>query len=151
VPEESKIFIVHGHDHAAANEIELSLNRHGLEAIVLHRQPDKGRTLIEKIEHYAANVAYVIIILTPDDTVIGSGPSLNEIPREEGRARQNVIFEWGYFVGKFGRERVCCIYKEGTVLPTDVSGVVYKPFRRSIDEVKYGLLEELKASGLKIL
>jgi len=147
---ETEIFIVHGHDHAAANEMEILLQRHGLKGIVLHRQPDQGRTLIEKIENYAANVSYVIVILTPDDTVIGSGPSVNKIPQEEGRARQNVIFEWGYFVGKFGREHVCCVYKEGTVLPSDVSGVVYKPFRQSIDEVKYDLLEELKASGLKV-
>ena len=144
-----RIFIVHGHDHVAVNELEIFLKDHSLEAIVLHRKPDEGRTLIEKIEHYS-NVDYAIIILTPDDTVIGSGPSVNKIRQEEGRARQNVIFEWGFFVGKFGRGNVCCLYKDGTALPSDVSGVVYKPFTNSVNEVKYELLQELKASKLNI-
>ena len=106
-------------------------------------------TLIEKIEHYS-DVVYAIVILTPDDTVIGSGKSVNKIRREELRARQNVIFEWGFFVGRYGREKVCCIYQEGTMLPSDVSGVVYKPYVKAVEEIKYNLLAELKAAGLNV-
>lgn len=142
-----KVFIVHGHDESAKNEIEIFLKENHLEPIVLHRQTDGGNTLIEKIEKYS-DVAYAIVIITPDDTVIGSGPSVSKISSQEGRARQNVIFEWGYFLGKYGRERVCCVYKQGVVLPSDLSGLVYKPFQHSIEEVKYSLLKELQAVGL---
>jgi len=144
-----KIFVVHGHEDAAKTEIELFLRQHGLEPIVLHRLPDRGMTLIEKIEHYS-EVVYAIVIMTPDDTVVGSGKSVNKIRREEHRARQNVIFEWGFFVGRYGRKKVCCIYEEGTNIPSDVSGVVYKPYSKSVEEIKYSLLEELKAAGLKV-
>ena len=144
-----KVFVVHGHEETAKNEIELFLREIGLEPIILHRMPDRGMTLIEKIEHYS-DVVYSIILLTPDDTVIGSGKSVNKIKRQEHRSRQNVIFEWGYFVGRFGRDRVCCVYKKGTNLPSDVSGVVYKPYAESVEEVKYALLQELKAAGLAV-
>ncbi|HKZ87824.1 MAG TPA: TIR domain-containing protein, partial [Candidatus Bathyarchaeia archaeon] len=72
----------------------------GLEPIVLHRQPDKGLTIIEKLEEYA-DVGYALILLTPDD--VGLEIAELEKPEEERkyqpRARQNVIFELGYFVG----------------------------------------------------
>ena len=96
-----KVFVVHGHDETAKSEIELFLREIGSEPIILHRMPDQGMTLIEKIEHYS-DVVYSIILLTPDDTLIGSGKSVNKIKRQEHRSRQNVIFEWGYFVGRFG-------------------------------------------------
>lgn len=144
-----KVFIVHGHDEGSRAEIELFLREQGLEPIVLHRQADHGLTLIEKVEKYS-DVRFAIVLLTPDDTVIGSGPSVNKIRSEEPRARQNVIFEWGFFVGKLGRGRVCCLVKRGVLLPSDVHGIVYKPFDLHINEVKYALRQELAAAGLSL-
>lgn len=137
-----QVFVVHGRDDAAKTELEVFLQELGLEPIVLHRRPDEGRTLIEKFEHLS-NVGFAVVLLTPDDSTISNGV-------EERRARQNVVFELGFFYGRLGRNRVCCVYKKGTALPTDISGIVYKEFQSSISEVKYELLRELKAAGLSV-
>ena len=119
-----KVFVVHGHDEALKNDMELFLKKIGQEPIVLHRQPDQGLTVIEKFERHS-DVAFVVVLLTPDD--VGYTQAESKMPENkrklESRARQNVIFEFGYFVGKLGRERVCCVYKEGVTVPTDISGL----------------------------
>jgi predicted nucleotide-binding protein len=69
-----------------------------LEAIILHEQPDQGLTIIEKFETYASQVGFAVVLLTPDDL---GGPA--SAPAQSARARQNVIFELGYFVGKLAR------------------------------------------------
>lgn len=138
------VFIVHGHNHEAKNELELFLKELGLNPIVLHRKVDEGQTIIEKFEKYS-NVGYAIILLTPDDTVASSGKTA-----EEKRARQNVIFEFGFFAGRLRRNRVCCLYQENVSLPSDLSGLIYKPFKNHIEEIKFALIKELKAAGYQV-
>ena len=144
-----KIFIVHGHDHKSKNEVEILLKDLGLEPIVLHRKADEGQTIIEKIEKHS-NVGYAVILLTPDDVVTHVQEQNGEEHTPEYRSRQNVIFEFGYFIGRLGRNRVCCLYKEKVALPSDVTGMIYKPFKQEIEEIKYSLLKELKAAGYNI-
>ncbi|MGO9643659.1 MAG: TIR domain-containing protein [Candidatus Bathyarchaeia archaeon] len=134
-----RIFIVHGHDETLKNQLEIFLTENGLEGVVLHRKPDEGRTIIEKLETYG-KVSYAFVLLTPDDEVKDSSKS-------EFRARQNVIFELGYFIGLLGRNRVCCLYKPGVVLPTDISGIVYKKVTTDVQSIGYDLLKELRAAG----
>jgi predicted nucleotide-binding protein len=142
---DNRIFLVHGQDEAIKNQTEIFLTEIGLNPIVLHRQADEGQTIIEKFEKHS-NVGYAIILLTPDD--IGYLASNDE--EKEFRSRQNVIFEFGYFVGKLGRNRVCCLYKEGVTLPTDVSGYVYKKINNSVEEAAFSILKDLKAAGFKV-
>lgn len=146
-----KVFIVHGHDTELKNEVELFLISINLQPIVLHRQLDEGLTVIEKFEKHS-DVVYAIILLTPDD--IGFPVKETDKPEEERdieyRARQNVIFEFGYFVGKLSRKNVCCIYKEGVQLPSDLNGLIYKPVNRSIEEVGLFVMKELKNVGLDV-
>lgn len=61
-----RVFIVHGHDHVAKNELERYLQELGLEPIILHRQADEGRTILEKFEKHS-DVGYAFVLLTPDD------------------------------------------------------------------------------------
>ena len=93
-----QVFVVHGHDEALKNDMELFLKKIGLEPIVLHRQPDQGLTVIEKFERHS-DVAFVVVLLTPDD--VGYTQAESKKPESkrklESRARQNVIFEFGYF------------------------------------------------------
>lgn len=120
-----QIFIVHGHDEATKWELKNYLqNTLGLpEPIILHEQVNQGRTLMEKFEHYALKAYVAMVLLTPDDSPadVGSG---NE---EKRRARQNVIFEMGYFLGALGRSsgRVLLLYKGTLELPSDITGVTY--------------------------
>jgi predicted nucleotide-binding protein len=66
----------------------------------------------------------------------------------KNRARQNVVMELGYFIGKLGRSKVCCLYKGDIELPSDMQGICYLHFKNSVDEVKDTIIEELKAAKI---
>jgi predicted nucleotide-binding protein len=146
-----KVFVVHGHDEVAKTNLEIFLAEIGLEPIVLHRQADEGLTVIEKFEKHS-DVGYAFILLTPDDVAyLRRDEEKPDAERtKEFRARQNVIFEFGYFVGKLGRSRVCCLYTGSVTLPSDVSGMIYKRYEKNIEEVAYSVIKDLKAVGMQI-
>lgn len=138
----TKVFVVHGHDELAKQEVARFLERVGLEAIILHEQVSQGRTIIEKLEQFA-DVSFAVVLLTPDDK--GAGKDAKEFVL---RARQNVVLELGYFLGRLGRDRVCAIKKSSVEVPGDFDGVVYT----DMDERgawKLELAGELKAAGMK--
>lgn len=120
-----RCFIVHGHDNLAMLELKNYLqNTLKLpEPVVLHEQPSQGRAIIEKFEDYAAKANLVFVLLTPDDKV----GSLIGSDEEKRRARQNVIFELGYFLALLKRHsgRVLLLYKGDVELPSDIIGVVH--------------------------
>lgn len=138
-----KVFIVHGHDEQARETVARFVEKLGLEAIILHEQPNAGRTIIEKFEDYS-NVQFAIVLLTPDD--VGKGSSETEL---NPRARQNVIFELGFFIGKLTRKNVCALYKEGVEILSDYQGVLYHPLDLG-GGWKLALAKELKAAGFNI-
>lgn len=147
----NRVFVVHGHDENSKTELEVLLGELGLEPIVLHRKPDEGQTIIEKFEKYS-DVGYAFILLTPDEVAyLVDQEKLPDAERDkERRARPNVIFEFGYFVGRLRRANVCCLYTGDVTLPSDVSGVIYKKFTSAISEVAYDIMKELKARGYKL-
>ena len=149
-PSGKKVFIVHGHDHQLKIELEVFLSRIGLKPIVLHREADSGKTIIEKFENNS-DVAYVFVLLTPDEIAYTiDQQNLEESDRKiEHRARPNVIFEFGYFVAKLGRSRVCALHKGDVAIPSDLSGFIYKKVDSSVEDIGFSLIKELKAAGLK--
>ena len=147
----NKVFIVHGHDEVAKTSLEVFLQEIGLDPVVLHRQADEGQTIIEKFEKHS-DVGYAFILLTPDECayLATQADSGDEERNTEFRARPNVIFEFGYFVGKLGRSRVCCLHTGSVSLPSDVSGMIYKGYSSSIEEVAYSIIKDLKTAGYKL-
>ena len=139
------VFIVHGHDDNLKNQVARLIEGLGLRAIILHEQPNGGKTVIEKFEEHSAKAGFAIALLTPDD--IGSVASKPE--SQSTRARQNVILEQGYFFGKLGRARVCALYIEGVELPSDLSGILYIK-KDEAGTWKYQIAREMKAAGLPI-
>lgn len=134
-----KVFIVHGHDDGAREMVARFLERIGLEAIILHEQANQGRTIIEKVVAHG-DVGFAVVLLTPDDEGCAKGDKL------EPRARQNVLLELGYFIGRLGREKVCAL-KRGTVeIPSDFAGVVWETMDSS-GGWKQSLARELEAAG----
>ena len=113
------VFIVHGHDENTINKIENLLRKLGLNPIILREQANNGKTIIEKLEDYT-NVKYAIVLYTPCDE--GRKKGENEL---NARARQNVVFEHGYLIGKLGRERVIALVTDDIEKPSDISGIVY--------------------------
>lgn len=141
----SEVFVVHGHDNALREATARFIEKIGLKPIILHEQPNKGRTVIEKFTEHSS-VAFAVVLLTGDDRGGKKGTRTEDL---KDRARQNVILELGFFIGKLGRSRVCPLYEPGVELPTDFDGVVYIP----IDEVgawKLALAKELKVAGMPV-
>lgn len=134
----NRIFIVHGHDDLSKLQLARMLTKMGFESIILHELPSGGKTIIEKLEKESEDVVFVFVILTPDDELYDTHKNLNY------RARQNVIFELGFFYGKLGRNKVCCLYKKGVEIPTDISGISYIEFKDSPEEKYQEIVNELK-------
>jgi predicted nucleotide-binding protein len=142
----SKIFIVHGHDNEAKQEVARHIESLGIEAIILHEKASSGMTIIEKIEHYAGEADFALILYTACDKGRGATET-NVLARN--RARQNVVFEHGYLMAKLGRKNVCALVKGVIETPNDISGVVYV----SLDAVgawKADVNKELKSCGYEL-
>ena len=135
-----KVFVVHGHDDHAKEMMARFLEKNDFEAIVLHEQASGNKTIIEKIEHFA-DVGFAIILLTPDDM----GKS-KDGDNYQPRARQNVILELGYFMGKLGRNRVCAFKSGDLEIPTDFSGVIWNQLDNA-GAWKQVLSKELSEAG----
>ncbi len=140
----NKVFIVHGHDSLMKEVTARTLTQLGLEPIILHEQVDGGKTIIEKFEKNSSEVSFAVILLTADD----EGKSLKESEYQK-RARQNVVFEMGYFIGKLHREKVFLLLEKGVEKPGDLDGIVYTSID-SNDGWKFKLVKELKACGYNV-
>jgi predicted nucleotide-binding protein len=139
-----KVFVVHGHNDGAKQAVARFLERFGLEIVILHEQANRGMTIIEKFEEHAVTVAFAVILLTADD--LGTA---KEDQNPQPRARQNVIFEMGFFAAKLGRARVCALVEPNIESPSDYSGVVYIPLGPG-EGWHLPLAKELKAAGLDV-
>lgn len=142
--DKTRVFIVHGHDEAAKSKAARFVEKLGLKAIILHEQASSSKTIIEKIEEYS-DVGFGIILYTPCDI----GGKNSKEPVLKSRARQNVIFEHGFLIGKIGRSNVCALVKGEVEIPNDISGVVYVDMDNG-DAWSYSVARELKKSGYKI-
>ncbi len=145
----NNIFIVHGHDESLTDKLEAFLYRKGLKPIVLHKEVNEGSTIVEKFERNASNSSYAFVLLTPDDLGCKKREQI-ENKDLKLRARQNVIFEFGYFVGKLGRKRVCCLYKGIEEFPTDVNGMLYIDVSEKFEIAENKIIDELKNAGYEL-
>lgn len=143
----TRVFIVHGQDDARKYELDSYLQKLMSEPpVILHQQPNGGRVLIEKLEDNAASVGYAVVLLTADD--VGRSAALTS-EDDRPRARQNVVFELGFFMGLVGRARVAVLYEQHVELPSDINGLVYI----ALDEAgawKGKLASEIDHSGITV-
>ncbi len=151
----NKIFIVHGHDELSKEQLARFLTKIGLNPIILHEQPNRGRTLIEKFEEECKDVGYAFVIMTADDVGMDmkSYEKMKAGDSKYGlclRSRQNVVFELGFFFAQLGRNRVSCLLKNGIEKPTDIDGIVYIPFEEKIDEKFMDIIRELQTSNYRL-
>ncbi len=144
----SAVFIVHGRDEGARETVARLVEKLGLEAVILHEQANAGLTLIEKFEKHAGTAGFAVVILTPDD----EGRLATEGEDDTGwrpRARQNVIFEAGFFFGALDRRRVVLLYTPGVEKPTDVDGIAWiRLDKEGIWQLKIG--KELRNAGFEV-
>lgn len=136
----NRVFVVHGHDGELRQSIARTLERQGIEPIILAEQANLGATIIEKFEKYS-DVRVAICLFTEDD--LGKANKEDDLKH---RARQNVVFEAGYFIGKLGRENVVLLANRDIEMPSDLSGVVYTD--NSMWQMQ--VLKELKEMGFSV-
>lgn len=139
----TQVFIVHGHDGEAKERTARFIEKLGFKTIILHEQASRGRTIIEKIERYS-NVGFAIVLYTPDD--LGNIKENAEKGELKSRARQNVVFEHGYLIGKLGRENVVPLVAGSIELPNDISGMVYITDK----DWQVDVAKEMKDAGYEI-
>jgi len=139
-----KIFVIHGHDSEALEDLHAFLESQKTTPIIIQTKTSMGSsTIIEKFEKYAKDAVFAIALLTPDD---------KQAEELEGnskfRARQNVILEMGWFMGKLGRERIILLHKGSVELPSDIIGISYMKFENTISEIHEKIIFELREQGL---
>lgn len=139
----NKVFVVHGRDNGTKETVARFLEQQGLQPIILHEQPSRGMTIPEKLIANS-DVGFAVVLLTPDD--LGRAKTDSE---EKPRARQNVMLELGYFVGRLGRDKVCALLKDSVELPSDYVGVVYVGWDDA-GAWKMELAKEMHAAGYDI-
>ena len=143
-PRGDKIFVVHGHAEDKWRELDdLIENQLGLKGriVVLKEEASKSQTVIAKFEEYAKQCCYCLALVTPDDEVKSRKSSYRQ-------ARPNVLFEIGWFYGRFGPRRVCILQQSGTAVPSDLGGVVTLEFQEKISEIYLPIKQELEAAGV---
>jgi predicted nucleotide-binding protein len=139
----NKIFVVHGQNNEAKLEVARFIEKIGFEPIILHEQASSSKTIIEKIEAYS-DVGFGVVIYTPCDV----GAKSSEPIELKGRARQNVVFEHGFLIGKLGRSNVCPLVKGNIETPNDISGIVYTAMDTANWQLE--LAKELRAAGYTV-
>jgi len=141
-----KVFIIHGHNLAAARELQNLLREElDLDGVMLKDEPEAGRTAIEKFEDCARNCEFAFALFTPDDTIIEEAGELYS------QARPNALFELGWFYGNTGRKCTAILLQKGTKLPTDLDGLITLCFHDSVTEVSSRIRKELKQAGVGTL
>ncbi|MBF6259981.1 nucleotide-binding protein [Nocardia farcinica] len=145
-PGGTRVFIVHGHNDVRKLEVaSLVRDLTGVKPTILSEYPNQGDTIIEKFERAAAEAAFAIVIASSDDVGAAKSAADKPVPR----ARQNVILELGYFIGKLGRSRVAFLVESGIERPSDTDGIVYI----SLDPNggwKLPLAKELNSAGVAV-
>jgi predicted nucleotide-binding protein len=140
----NEVFIVHGRAEGPRESVARLVERLGVKPIILHEQASEGRTIIEKIERLSG-VGYAVVLLTGDDR---GGLNGADPVGYQPRARQNVVLELGYFLGKLGRRHLCVLHEPGVEIPSDYDGVVYVPLDPG-GAWRVLLAKEMKATAFK--
>lgn len=140
--DKKKIFIVHGHDSGLKHEVARFITSLGLIPVILSEQANRGSTIIEKLEQHT-EVGFGIVLYTADDT--GKARADGD-EKFKHRARQNVILEHGFLMGKLSRNRTSVIVQSEIELPGDIGGLVYTLNQNW----KLEIAKDLKAAGYDI-
>lgn len=140
-----RVFIAHGRDDALRGKLVAFLQSKGIEPVDITEQPNMGRVIPEKLEG-TGDIQYAIALFTPDEWSSG----LTGMYSPVARPRQNVLFEFGYFIGRLGRNRVCALYRPGIELPSDFHGAQFIPIDAE-GHWEISLTKELLSAGLPLI
>jgi len=142
--QDAPIFLVHGHALERRETVRRFLERvTDREVVVLADQANRGQDILGKLITHAQEACFAVVLLTPDDY----GRS-KEGGDDKPRARQNVVFELGLFIGLLGRDKVAALNDSSIETPTDFAGVAYISIEGESWQLE--LARELKAAGISV-
>lgn len=144
----NKVFVVYGHDKNARTQLEAMLRRWELEPLILDQLVSSGNTIIQKLEEYTSQADFGIVLATPDDIGYAKGDEANK----KYRVRQNVVLELGMLLASKGRSKVAILLSqaENMEAPSDIDGLLYIPFKDSVEEKSVQLAKEMQKNGYTI-
>lgn len=145
LPKNNSVFVVHGQDEGAKQAVARFLEQLGITPVILQEQINQGKTIIEKFEEFSARAGFAIVLMTPDDC----GYQIGKETEKMDRARQNVVFELGYFLARLGRNKIFVLKKGEIEMLSDFIGIVYEPFDGG-EGWKMRLARELKGAGFAV-
>lgn len=147
-PIERGVFVVYGHEEGIRTELEAMLRRWDLEPLILDQLPSEGQTIIEKLEKFGDKAKFAVVLATPDD----EGHKAKHPDEKAYRARQNVVMELGMMLAKLGRPNVAILTPSSITMerPSDIQGLLYIPYKDSLNEAALTLAKEINARGIPI-
>lgn len=145
LPKNNSVFIVHGHDEGAKHAVARFIEQLGVTPVILQEQINRGMTVIEKFEDFAARAGFAVVLMTSDDF----GYPVGKDEEKSYRPRQNVVLELGYFAALLGRSKTFVLTKGELEMPSDVFGLIHEPMDKG-EGWKIRLARELKAAGFQI-
>jgi hypothetical protein len=87
---------------------------------------EAGDYTLDSLEEVAARCDFAVLIASPDDVTTSRGDT-------SASARDNIVLEYGLFVGALGRKRTYLLAIGEVKLPTDVLGVTRLPYTPRAD------------------
>lgn len=148
VSQQKQVFVVHGHDELAREQLELILHKLGIDHFILANSGGSGLTIIEaleaKIGQNSTATSFGIVLMTPDDMGYALSRGTDSM---QPRARQNVVLEMGMLISSIGRRNIAILVKGHLERPSDADGILYIPLNNHVKEVVPRLSSRLKESG----
>jgi predicted nucleotide-binding protein len=139
----SQVLLIYGQDLEAKQAVENYVESLGLQVNSLNANS------FTPIEISAAKVVFGIILLTPDDKVV----SASDPQQTRFRAGQNVIYEFGFFHGTLGPNRVCALFKSNHEVELELPADALRGSCVRLDaagEWKGWLARQMREAGLTI-
>lgn len=139
------VFLVHGRAELDKFKVQQFLTQVlSHPPIVIDQLAGGSLPLIEKFERFAGMSSIAVVLVTGDDEGRLIDPNDRSLRR---RARQNVIFELGYFRARLGASRVIVLKADDVEFPSDLGGVCYVSLSA---DWRIGLIGELKSCGATV-
>jgi predicted nucleotide-binding protein len=146
--EQRRIFIVHGSDSEALDQLQLVLYKLGLQPLVQKDVDGKGMSLLEALmTNIRSESDFAIVMLTPDD--YGYRKDQSETDRQP-RARQDVILEAGMALARLGPDKVALIKKGALELPSDLEGIIRLEYNAHVKEIAAKIAQRLTGAGIPV-
>ncbi len=143
-----RIMVVSGSDEEMNQAIHGALTKLSLIPLILCEEPSHGKKIVENFSREYSDVTFAVVLLSPDDF----GYPKNEADtKRKLRPKQDVVFELGFLLGKFGKDNVLVFFREcaNFEIPVNFEGIKVTAFDDR-DSWKLALLRELSNSGLAV-